>query len=118
MSEKASKGRFLGPDKLRTHSNEGKGKERKKERKKERERRKKGGELEPSNGCTLSFYNGYFGEKKLLDTKGPFGGDVFKNPARHTGEGKLRKSSKPLEKHTQVTDNFEVKSGNQTYRPC
>ena len=32
-------------------------------------------------------------EKKLLDTIGPFGGNVFKNPARHTGEGKLRKSS-------------------------
>ena len=22
-------------------------------------------------------------KKKLLDAKGPFGGDVFKNPARH-----------------------------------
>ena len=32
-------------------------------------------------------------KKKLLDTKGPFGGNVFKNPVRHTGEGKLRKSS-------------------------
>jgi len=40
LSEKASKGRFLGPDKFRTHSNEGKGKERKKERKKERGGRK------------------------------------------------------------------------------
>ena len=40
MSEKALKGGFLGPDKLRTHTNEGKGKE----KKKERARRKKGGE--------------------------------------------------------------------------
>ena len=32
MSEKASKGRFLKPEKLQNHSNEGKGKEKKKER--------------------------------------------------------------------------------------
>ena len=32
LSEKASKGRFLGPDKLQNHSNEGKGKKKKKER--------------------------------------------------------------------------------------
>ena len=30
MSEKASKGRFLGPDKLQTHTNEEKGKDQKK----------------------------------------------------------------------------------------
>ena len=44
---------------------------------KERRRRKK------SKGCTPSFYNSYFGdliEKKLLDAKGPFGDNVFKNP--------------------------------------
>ena len=40
MSERASKGRFLKPDKLKTHSNEGKGKK----KKKERARRRKGGE--------------------------------------------------------------------------
>ena len=44
MSEKASKGRFLKAEK-------------------ERKRREK------SNGCTLSFYNGYFGRKKLSDAK-------------------------------------------------
>ena len=33
-----------------------------KERKKERARRKKGGEEKKSNGCTLSFYNGRFGD--------------------------------------------------------
>ena len=32
MSERSSKGRFLKPDKLQNHSNEGKGKEKKKER--------------------------------------------------------------------------------------
>ena len=43
---------------------------------------------ERTNGCTLSFYNGYFGrkkrkEKKLLDAKGPFAGKVFKNPGSY-----------------------------------
>ena len=28
--------------------------------------------------------NSYFGRKKLFDTKGPFGDNVIKNPARHT----------------------------------
>ena len=32
MLEKASKGRFFGPDKLQNHTNEGKGKDNKKER--------------------------------------------------------------------------------------
>ena len=32
LSEKASKGRFLKPEKLQNHGNEGKGKEKKKER--------------------------------------------------------------------------------------
>ena len=47
LSEKASKGRFLKPEKLQNHSNEGKGKEEKKKKKK---------------CCTLSFYNSYFGD--------------------------------------------------------
>ena len=51
---------------------------------KEKERRRR----EKSNDCTLSFYNGYFGDflaekKKLLDTKVPFGGNVFKNQGSH-----------------------------------
>ena len=29
-----------------------------------------------------SFYNGFFG-KNCLDAKGPFGGNLFKNPARY-----------------------------------
>ena len=42
LSEKASKGRLFGPDKLQNHTNEAKGKEKKKERggKKEEKRKK------------------------------------------------------------------------------
>ena len=45
LSEKASKGRFLKPEKLQNHGNKGKGKEKKKERgegkKKKRKKKKK-----------------------------------------------------------------------------
>ena len=41
MSERASKGRFLKPDKLKTYSNEGKGKKKKKERGEGKEERRK-----------------------------------------------------------------------------
>ena len=41
LSEKASKGRFLKPEKLQNHSNEGKGKEKKKERGEGKEEKKK-----------------------------------------------------------------------------
>ena len=41
LSEKASKGRFLKPEKLQNHSKEGKGKEKKKSEEKERRGRKK-----------------------------------------------------------------------------
>ena len=51
LSEKASKGRFLTPEILQSHRNEGKGKEKKKER----------GEEKKSHVCTLSqFDNSYF----------------------------------------------------------
>ena len=91
MSKKALKGGFLRPDKLRTHTNEGKGKE----KKKERARRKKRGEEKKSMVALLLSIDimAILEEKKLLDRKGPFGGNVFKNPVRHTGERKLRKSS-------------------------
>ena len=58
LSEKASKGTFLKPEKLQNHCNELK---RKRKGEKERARRRKGGEENNSNGCTLSFYNSYFG---------------------------------------------------------
>ena len=55
---------FLKPEKLQNHNNEEKGKEKKKERGKGKEEKKK-----KSDGCTLSFYNSDFAEKKLYDTK-------------------------------------------------
>ena len=47
------------PQKLQNHSNEGKlkGKEKKNERGEGKEEKKKN-----RNGCTLSFYNSYFGD--------------------------------------------------------
>ena len=48
LSEKASKGTFLKPEKLQNH----KEKERRKRKSGEKERRRR----EKSNGCTLSFY--------------------------------------------------------------
>ena len=41
LSEKASKGRFLKPEKLHNHGNEGKGKEKKKERGEGKKKKKK-----------------------------------------------------------------------------
>ena len=81
LSEKAS--RFLKPEKSKITVT--KEKERRKRESEEKERRRR----EKSNGCTLGFYNSYFGKvalvfgpKKLLDAKGPSGDNVFKNPAR------------------------------------
>ena len=61
-----------------------KGKERSKRKSEEKERRRR----EKSNGCTLSFYNSYFGDsfwlkKNCWTQKGPFGDNVVKNPARY-----------------------------------
>ena len=41
FSEKVSKGRFLNPEKLQNHSNEGKGKEKRKERGEGKEEKRK-----------------------------------------------------------------------------
>ena len=57
LSEKPSKGRFFKPDELQYHTNEGKGRRKRKSEEEEKRRREK------SNGCTLSFYNGYFGDR-------------------------------------------------------
>jgi len=57
LSKKAPKSRFLKPEKFQNHSNEGKGKE-----KKRKCEEKEGRRSEKSNGCTLSFYNSYFGD--------------------------------------------------------
>ena len=72
-----SKFRLFGRDKLQDHTCLMKEKERRKRKSEEEEKRKR----RKSNGGVLSFYNGYFGEKKQLDVEGPFGGNVFKNPA-------------------------------------
>ena len=50
----ASNGRFLKPNKLQNHGNEGRGKEKKKERGEGKDEKKK------NNGRTLSFCNSYF----------------------------------------------------------
>ena len=76
-------GVFLGP--ISSKITVAKEKESRKRKSEEEERRRR----EKSNGCTLSFSNGYFEDfltenKKLLIGKGPFGGNVFKNPARYT----------------------------------
>ena len=68
LSEKTSKGRFFKPYKLQNHKNGSKiigtkEKERSKSEEEERRRRVK------SNGCTLSFYNSYFGQKKNVERK-------------------------------------------------
>ena len=52
LSEKGPKRRFCTPDKLKNHTSEAKGKEKKKERRGRKEKKK-------SKGCTLSFYDGY-----------------------------------------------------------
>ena len=52
LSEKASKDRFLKPEKLQNHSHKGKGKGKEKGR----------GEEKKSSGCTLSFHYVYFGD--------------------------------------------------------
>ena len=62
LSEKASKGKFLGPDKLQNHTNEGKGKEKKK------------GEEEKRAMVALSVFimatlEIVFGRKKLIGHK-------------------------------------------------
>ena len=66
LSEKASKGRFLKPEKLQNHSNEGKGKEKKKER----------GEEKKAVVALLVFTIATL-EEKLLDAKGLFGDNVI-----------------------------------------
>jgi len=69
---------------------------------KENERRKRKSEekerstRKKSNGCTLSFYDSYFGRKKLLDAKGSFGDNVFKTPAKITSKAGDQTSSVKL----------------------
>ena len=71
MCEKASKGRFLKPEKLQNHSTEGKAKEKKKERGEGKEERKKG--LAALLVVIVATLEIVFARKKLLHAKGPFG---------------------------------------------
>ena len=70
-----SKGRFLKPEKLQNHSNEGK-------EKKERAGRRKGGEDKKAMVALLVFHNSHFGGAKRS-----FGDIVIKNAARYTSYG-------------------------------
>ena len=90
LSEEASKGRFLKPDKLQNHSNEGKGRKRKRKsdgKVKEEKRKKAMAALFVFIIATLELVFGKkkkkTGEKRMFDAKGPFGDKVFKNPARY-----------------------------------
>ena len=82
MTEKASKGRFLKPENG-SKITVTKEKER---RKRKREEIRKGGEEKKAMVALLVFIMSYFGysfwPKKLLDGKGSFDDNVFKNPAR------------------------------------
>ena len=58
-----------------------------KEEEKEKARGRKEGEEKKSNGCTISFYNSFFGNSSWTQ-KGPFSDTGFKNPARYTTKEK------------------------------
>ena len=69
LSEKVSKGRFLKPQKLQNHSNEGK-------EKKERAGRRKGGEEKKAMVAHIVFHSSHFGDPKRSS-----GDIVIKNAA-------------------------------------
>ena len=83
LTERASKGRFLTPENG-SKITVTKEKER---RKRKSEEIRKGGEEKKAMVALLVFIIAtleiVFGRKKLLDAKGPFGDNVFKNPARY-----------------------------------
>ena len=83
LSEKASKGTFLKPEKLQNHSNERKGKEKKKERGEGKEEKKKKA-MVALLVFTIATLEIVFGRKILLEAKGLFGDNVIRNPARNT----------------------------------
>ena len=71
LSEKASKGKYLKPEKLQNHSNEEKGKEKKNERGKGKEEKKKKAMVALLVFIIVTF-----------SAKGPFADNVIKNAAR------------------------------------
>ena len=60
-------------------------------KKKERIRKRKGEEQERRR----IFYNGCFGQN-CVDAKGPFGGNLFKNPARYKIANKVNNNNQGL----------------------
>ena len=82
--KKTSKGRFLKPEKIQNHSKKGKGKEKKKERGEEKEEKRKTKWLH--SFFIIATLAIVFGQKKLLDAKGPFCNNAIKNLARRSCE--------------------------------
>jgi len=82
LSEKASKGRFLKPEKLQNHSNEGKGKEKKKERREGKEGKKNA--MPALLVFIIATLESFWPKKKPFHANGLFGDNVvIKNPARY-----------------------------------
>ena len=82
---KKRRSKDFAPEKLKYNTNEGKGKDKKKERLRRKGKKKK---KKKNNGALLVLIMGtletVFGQKKkLFDGRGPFGSNVFKNPARY-----------------------------------
>ena len=79
--------RHVSLDKVQTHTNKGKGNEKRKKQGKRNEEKGK------SNDCTCSFYKGYFADsswpKNFVGHKRSIGGNVFKS---HTGQAAFLQS--------------------------
>ena len=69
LSEKASKGRFLKPEKLQNHSNEGKGKEKKKEGGDQERRRTKNKAMVALLVFIMSYFGYSFWPKETVGRK-------------------------------------------------
>ena len=80
LSERRQKAGFLGPISFKITVTKKKNSIKRKSEVEERRKKEK------SNCYSLSFYNGFFGvfgRKRMLDGKGQFAGNVFKNPATY-----------------------------------
>ena len=90
LSDKASKGKFLKPEKLQNHSNEGKGKGKKKERGEEKKA------MVALLVLIIATLDIAFDRKKMFDAKGPCGDNFIKNPARYIVHAIFTKSALAL----------------------
>ena len=82
MIKKASKVKFLKPEKLQNHSNEEKGREKKKGQGEAKQEKKKKA-MVALLVFIIATLEIVFSREKLLDDKGSFGRNVIKNPARY-----------------------------------